>query len=87
MGNTKRFAEAIKYLLKAPIFDATTSEPSVADDFELVIIGMPAIGLGLTPEVSSFVKRLPKRKGNKGILFGTYAVKWWSAENFGEGIR
>lgn len=61
--------------MKAPIFDATTSEPSVADDFEMVIIGAPAIGLRLTPEVSSFVKRLSKRKGKKGILFGTYAVR------------
>jgi flavodoxin len=78
-GNTKRFAEAIGDLLKAPIFDVTTSEPSVADDFELLIIGTPAIGLRPAPEVSSFVKRLPECKGKKIILFGTYAVRMGGA--------
>jgi len=74
-GNTKCFAEPIGDLLTAPIFDVTTSEPSGADDFELLIIGTPVIGLGPAPEVSSFVKRLPECKGKKTILFCTYAVR------------
>ena len=74
-GNTKRFAEAIGDLLKAPLFDIATSEPSVADEFDLLVIGTPAIGLRPAPEVSSFVKRLPECKGKKAILFGTYAMR------------
>jgi flavodoxin len=68
-------AEAIADLLKVPIFDVATSEPSVADDFELLIIGTPVTGLGPAPEASSFVKRLPECKGKKTILFCTYAFK------------
>ncbi len=74
-GNTKRLAEAIADLLKAPIFDVATSETSVADDFELLIIGTPVTGFNPAPEVSSFVKRLPECKGKKVILFCTYAFK------------
>jgi flavodoxin len=78
-GNTKRFAEAIADLLKAPVFDVTASEPSVADDCELLIIGTPVIGLKPAPELSSFVKRLPECKGKKTILFCTYAVRMGGA--------
>lgn len=74
-GNTKFFAEAIADMLKAPIFDITTSKPSVADDFELLIIGTPVMGLGPAPEVSSFAKRLPECTDKKTILFCTYAVR------------
>jgi flavodoxin len=75
-GNTKRLAEAISELLKAPIFDiAAAPEPSVADDFDLLVIGTPVMGLRPTPEVHSFVKRLPECTGKKTILFCTYAIK------------
>jgi flavodoxin len=78
-GNTKRFAEAIAELLKAPIFDVVTSEPSVAADFELLIIGTPVVGLRPAPEVSYFVKRLPECKGKRTIVFCTYAVRMGGA--------
>lgn len=75
-GNTKRLAEAISDLLKAPVFDiATAPEPSVADDFDLLAIGTPVMGLRPTPEVHSFVKRLPEGAGKKVILFCTYAIR------------
>jgi flavodoxin len=75
-GNTKRLAEAISELLKAPIFDISHSpEPSVVNDFDLLIIGTPVMGLRPAPEVHSFVKRLPECTGKKAILFCTYAIK------------
>jgi flavodoxin len=75
-GNTKRLAEAISDLLKAPIFDlATAPEPSIAEDFDLLVIGTPVMGLRPAPEVHSFVKRLPEGRGKKTIFFCTYAVK------------
>lgn len=67
-GNTKRFAEAISELLEAPVFDiAHAPDPSVADDFDLLVIGTPVMGLRPAPEVHSFVKRLPECAGKKAI--------------------
>jgi flavodoxin len=75
-GNTKRLAEAISELLKAPVFDlAHAPEPSVVNDFDLLVIGTPVMGLRPTPEVHSFVKRLPECTGKKAILFCTFAIK------------
>jgi len=75
-GNTKRLAEAISDLLKAPVFDISTApEPSVVNDFDLLVIGTPVMGLRPAPEVQSFVKRLPECTGKKAILFCTYAIK------------
>jgi flavodoxin len=75
-GNTKRLAEAISELLKAPVFDiATAREPSVVQDFDLLVIGTPVTGLQPAPGVHYFVKRLPECTGKKVILFCTYAIK------------
>ena len=68
-GNTKRFAEAISELLKAPIFDIATSEPLAVAEFDLLIIGAPVIGGRPAPEVLAFMKRLPQGEGKKAILF------------------
>jgi hypothetical protein len=69
-------AEAISESLDAPIFDiAATPDPSVANEFDLLVIGTPVMGLRPTPEVHSFVKRLPKCAGKKAILFCTYAIR------------
>ncbi|MGA2386903.1 MAG: flavodoxin family protein [Candidatus Bathyarchaeia archaeon] len=75
-GNTKRLAEAIADLLKAPIFNITSApDPSLVLDFDLLIIGTPVMGLKPAPEVHSFVKRLPNSTEKKTILFCTYAIK------------
>ena len=75
-GNTKRLAEAISELLEAPVFNiADAPEPSVAQDFDLLVIGTPVMGLRPTPEVRSFVKRLPEAMGKNTILFCTYAMR------------
>ena len=75
-GNTKRLAETISGLLEAPVFDvANTPDPWVADDFDLLVIGTPVMGLRPTPEVQSFVKHLPEGQGKKVILFCTYAIR------------
>jgi flavodoxin len=75
-GNTKCLAGAIADLLKAPVFDLASSvEPDVVENFDLVIIGTPVMGLNPAPEVHSFVKRLPNSTGKRTILFCTYAIK------------
>ncbi len=51
-GNTKRLAEAISDLLEAPVFDiAHAPEPSGVNDFNLLVIGTPVMGLRPAPEV------------------------------------
>jgi flavodoxin len=73
-GNTRRLAEAISDLLKAPIFDLTKSEPSITENFDLLILGTPVMGLKPAPEVLSFVRHLPHANGKRAILFCTYAI-------------
>jgi flavodoxin len=75
-GNTKRLAEAISESLEAPVFNiADAPEPSVTQDFDLLVIGTSVMGMRPAPEVQSFVKRLPECSGKKTILFCTYAIK------------
>jgi flavodoxin len=75
-GNTKRLAEAISELLKAPMFNiAEKPDPSTALDFDLLIIGTPVMGMKPTPEVSNFIKLLPNGQNKKAILFCTYAIR------------
>jgi flavodoxin len=75
-GNTKHLAEAISESLKAPVFNiADAPEPAFTQNFDLLIIGTPVMGLRPAPEVQSFVKRLPEWAGKKTILFCTYAIK------------
>ncbi len=73
-GNTQRFAEAISESSKIPIFDIVTTESSVIDDFEVLIIGTPVHGFSPAKQVLSFVESLPEGKGKKAILFCTYIM-------------
>jgi hypothetical protein len=67
-------AEAMADSLKTPVFNIATTEPSVANNFDLLIIGTPVTGLKPAPEVLSFLARLPQGEGKRAILFCTYAV-------------
>ncbi len=79
-GNTKRMAEAISDLLKAPTFDMASSEPSVVENYDLLIVGTPVEGFRPAKETVAFVERLPKGEGKKAILFCTYAL--WKGGTF-----
>jgi flavodoxin len=74
-------AEAIAKAVKSPIFDMTSSEPSVVEDFDLLIVGTPVEGFRPAKETMEFVKRLLKTEGKKSILFCTYAL--WKGRTFG----
>jgi flavodoxin len=80
-GNTKRMAEAIAEATKAPIFDIASSEPSVVEDFDMLILGTPVEGFSPAKETVDFVERLPKTEGKKAILFCTCA--FWKGRTFG----
>jgi flavodoxin len=79
-GNTKLMAEAISDSTKAPVFDITSFEPSVVENFDMLIIGTPVEGFRPTKEILAFIERLPKAEGKKAILFCTYAL--WKGSTF-----
>jgi flavodoxin len=73
-GNTKLMAEAISDSIKAPAFDIASSEPSVTENFDILILGTPVEGSRPPMETLAFIERLPKTEGKKAILFCTYAL-------------
>jgi len=80
-GNTRKFAEAISDSLKIPaVFDITATEPSVVDDFDVIILGTPVHGFNPSKEALAFVERLPEGNGKWAILFCTYRL--WKGRTF-----
>ena len=79
-GNTKRMAEAIAEATKAPTFNIASSEPSIAENYDLLILGTPVEGFRPAMETVAFVERLPKAEGKKAILFCTCAL--WKGRTF-----
>jgi flavodoxin len=79
-GNTKRMAEAISDSTKAPVFDIASSEPTVVENYDLLIIGTPVEGSRPVMEALAFIERLPKVEGKKAILFCTYRI--WKGSTF-----
>src|SRR4030042_2896968 len=79
-GNTKCMAEAIAESTKAPAFDIASSETSIAEKYDLLIIGTPVEGSRPAKEASAFVERLPKAEGKKAILFCTHV--FWKGSTF-----
>jgi flavodoxin len=73
-GNTKRLAQAIADLAKAPIYDLTSVERSVIENCDLLILGTPVEGSSPTKEARAFVENLPSTTGKKAILFTTYRL-------------
>jgi flavodoxin len=73
-GRTKFLAEAIANAIKTPSFNMASSEPSVVEDFDMIILGTPVEGFRPAKETLAFVEQLPKAEGKKVILFCTYAL-------------
>ena len=79
-GNTKRMAEAIAEATQAPAFAITSSQPSIVEDFDLLIIGTPVEGFRPAKETTEFVQHLAKTEAKKAILFCTHAL--WKGSTF-----
>ena len=67
-------AEAIAEATKAPVFDMTSSEPSVVENFDLLILGTPVEGSRPAKETLAFIEHIPETKGKKAILFCTHRL-------------
>ncbi|MGD9129956.1 MAG: flavodoxin domain-containing protein [Candidatus Bathyarchaeota archaeon] len=82
-GNTRKFAETISDSLKIPaVHDITTTEPTVVNDFDLIILGTPVHGFRPSTEALAFVERLPDSDGKRAILFCTHRL--WTGRTFGK---
>ena len=82
-GNTKKFAEVIADSLKIPaVYDMTTTEPTVVDDFDVIFLGTPVHGFNPSVEALAFVERLPDGDGKRAILFCTHRL--WKGRTFGK---
>jgi flavodoxin len=82
-GNTRKFAEAISDSLQIPaVYDITSTEPTVVNDFDLILLGTPVHGFSPSTESLAFVKRLPEGDGKKAILFCT--CRLWKGRTFGK---
>jgi len=79
-GNTKRMAEAIAESAKAPAFNMSTSEPSVVEKYDLIVMGTPVEGFRPAKETLTFIEHLPKAEDKKAILFCTHAL--WKGSTF-----
>jgi flavodoxin len=73
-GNTKYMAQAIADSIKVPTFDIASSEPSIVESYDVLIIGTPVEGARPPKETLAFVESLPKAEGKKAILFCTYRL-------------
>ena len=73
-GNTKLLAEAIASLTKAPIFNIASSEPSVVEAYDTIILGTPVEGASPAKETQAFLEGLPNASGKKAIVFCTYRI-------------
>jgi flavodoxin len=79
-GNTKRLAQAIAESTNAPLFAMSSSEPSVAQNFDVLILGMPVEGFRPAKETLTFIGGMPKKESKKAILFCTYRL--WKGSTF-----
>lgn len=73
-GNTKRLAQAIADLAKAPIYDLTSAPASAIENCDLLILGTPVEGASPAKETAAFINSLPATSGKKAILFTTYRI-------------
>lgn len=82
-GNTLKFAETISDSLKIPaVYDIATTEPSVVNDYDVIILGTPVHGFNSSKEALSFVESLPEGDGKRAILFCT--CRLWKGRTFGK---
>ncbi|MBN1784602.1 MAG: flavodoxin domain-containing protein [Candidatus Bathyarchaeota archaeon] len=82
-GNTKKFAETIaKSLETNAVFDITTTEPTIVNDYNLLIFGTPVHGFNPSKEAMAYVKSLPEGNGKKAVIFCTYRL--WKGGTLGK---
>ena len=67
-------AQAISNLVKAPLYDLSTTDSSATVDFDLLIFGTPVEGASPTKEAMAYIANMPIVQGKKVVLFCTYRL-------------
>ena len=73
-GNTKRLAQAIADMAKAPIYESSATDPAANENFDLLILGTPVEGSRPTKEIMTYISNMPTAQDKKVILFTTYRL-------------
>ena len=82
-GNTKKFAESISnHLQIQAIYSMSVVEPTVVNDYDLIILGTPVHGFNPSTEALAFVEGMPNCDCKHSILFCTYRL--WKGKTFGK---
>ena len=79
-GNTQTFAEAIAEELQIPIYDMTTVDPTIVNEYDIVLLGTPVNDFHPAPETLDFISHLPQNPGKPIILFCSYGL--WIGRTF-----
>jgi flavodoxin len=91
-GTTRRIAEAIAEGLRATastgLIAVEDGVEAVTPDVDLLVIGGPTEGHGMTAEMSAFLDQLPRLEGHEVATFDT-RVHWprWLSGSAAEDIR
>ncbi len=73
-GNTKRLAQALADLVKAPLYDINSAQSSVIQNYDLLMFGTPVEGSSPAKEAMAYIANMPTVQGKKLILFCTYRI-------------
>jgi flavodoxin len=80
-GNTKKLAETIAEALETDaVFDITSTEPTIVNDYEVIVFGTPVHGFSPSVESVSYVGKLPQGNGKQAALFCT--CRLWTGRTF-----
>ena len=80
-GNTKKLAETIAEALEIDaVFDITLTEPTVVNDYEVIVLGTPVHGFSPSAESVAYVGKLPQGNGKQAALFCTHRI--WTGRTF-----
>lgn len=80
-GNTKKFAETIAESLKTDtVLDITSTDPTVVNDYDVIILGTPVHAFNASLESVAYVESLPQGNEKQAVLFCTYRL--WSGRTF-----
>lgn len=77
-GNTRRVAEAIaegiRPIGRVEVSSVDDPQPSIGDQFDLVVVGGPTEGRHMTPAMLEFLERLP-RDSVRGVLAAAFDTR------------
>ena len=80
-GNTKKFAKTISDSLQIPaVYSMSVVEPTIVNDYDMIILGTPVHGFNSSKEAVTFVEDMPNCDGKHSILFCTYRL--WKGSTF-----